>query len=213
MWDREKEARQMASRRHEFLEKGFEIFAERGIEGVTLQDVAAATGCGMATIYRYFAKKPGFVVAVATWKWEQFREDNVNRRPTADLEGMSAAEIMDFYLDSFLELYRNHRDLLRFNQFFNDYVQSERLDTQILQPYQDIIREFRKPFHIMYCKAGEDGTVRTDESEETMFSVTIHLMLAAITRYAIGLVYIPDDFDEERELLVLKEMLMDRYCK
>ena len=39
-----------------------------------------------------------------------------------------------------------------------------------------------------------------------MFSTTLHLMLAAATRYAIGLVYIPESgFDAEKELEKLKE--------
>lgn len=48
--------------------------------------------------------------------------------------------------------------------------------------------------------------------KEEMFSTTLHLMLAAATRYAIGLVYIPEEgFDAERELEKLKEALLMRY--
>ena len=47
-----------------------------------------------------------------------------------------------------------------------------------------------------------------------MFSTTLHLMLAAATRYAIGLVYIPESgFDAEKELEKLKEALLMRYRK
>ena len=69
------------------------------------------------------------------------------------------------------------RDLLRFNQFFNVYIQSENI-----------------------------------EPEEEMFSTTLHLMLAAVTRYAVGLVYIPEGgFDAEKELEKQKEALLIRY--
>ena len=45
-----------------------------------------------------------------------------------------------------------------------------------------------------------------------MFSTTLHLMLAAVTRYAIGLVYIPENgFDAEKELEKLKEAMLLRY--
>ena len=45
-----------------------------------------------------------------------------------------------------------------------------------------------------------------------MFSTTLHLMLAAVTRYAVGLVYIPESgFDAEKELEKLKEAMMLRY--
>ena len=46
-----------------------------------------------------------------------------------------------------------------------------------------------------------------------MFSTTLHLMLAAVTRYAMGLVYIPEKgFDPVKELTMLKEMLLAKYC-
>ena len=48
--------------------------------------------------------------------------------------------------------------------------------------------------------------------EEEILSTTIHLMLAAVTRYAVGLVYQPEGgFDEMRELETLKELLMMKY--
>ena len=115
-------------------------------------------------------------------------------------------------MDSFLELYRDHKDLLRFNQFFNVYVQSEHIDAGMLQPYQKMIEELKEQFHGMYLKAMQDETLRVDEGEEKMFSKTLHLMLAAVTRYAVGLVYIPESgFDAEEELETMKEMLLERY--
>ena len=65
---------------------------------------------------------------------------------------------------------------------------------------------------MVYERAEQDHTIRTDESEEEMFSTTFHLMLAAVTRYAIGLVYIPESgFDAEKELEKLKEAMLLRY--
>ena len=61
-----------------------------------------------------------------------------------------------------------------------------------------------------YRKGKEDGTLRTDMSAEEMFSVTAHLMLAAVTRYAVGLVYTVDT-DIEKELLLLKEMMINKF--
>ena len=66
----------------------------------------------------------------------------------------------------------------------------------------------------MYLKAVKDETLRTDEPEEKIFSKTLHLMLAAVTRYAVGLAYIPESgFDAMEELETMKEMLLERYRK
>lgn len=212
MWDRKKEAVMMSERRETFLESGFKLFSSKNIDTVSLQEVADESGLGVATLYRYFVNKPGLVVAVATWKWEEYLKENKDRRPSADFEGMKASEIFEFYLDSFLELYRNHRDMLRFNQFFNVYVQAEHIDPDVMKPYQEIIYDLKEFFHGVYTKAQEDHTIRTDEPEEQMFSTTLHLMLAAVTRYAVGLVYTPQDgFDAQAELETMKEIFLVKY--
>ena len=212
MWSSAKGEENTGARRNELLQKGYELFSTKSIEAIGMRDVAKAVGCGSVSAYRYYGSKPEFVVAVAAWKWEQFQEENQKRRPNADIAKMAAAEIFEFYLDSFLELYRNHKDLLRFNQFFNVYVQSEHIDAGMLQPYQKMIEELKEQFHGMYLKAMQDETLRVDEGEEKMFSKMLHLMLAAVTRYAVGLVYIPESgFDAEEELETMKEMLLERY--
>ena len=61
----------------------------------------------------------------------------------------------------------------------------------------------------MYETAKQDGTLRTDIPEQKIFSTTLHLMLAAVTRYAVGLIY--QGGEPEEELTALKEMLMQRY--
>ena len=48
--------------------------------------------------------------------------------------------------------------------------------------------------------------------EEEMFSTILHLMMAAVTRYAVGLVYIPESgFDAEKELEKQKKALLHFY--
>ena len=214
MRDKEKDAAQMAIKRRDFLEKAYELFTKKNIESVSMIEGARECGYGTMTLYRYFSTKPQLVVAVAAWIWGETIQENQERRPNADFEGMTALGIFEFYLDSFIELYRHKRDLLRFNQFFNIYIQSERIDPEVMKPYRDIIEGLKPEFHVLYARAEQDHTLRTDESEEEMFSTTLHLMLAAATRYAIGLVYIPESgFDAEKELEKLKEALLMRYRK
>lgn len=198
--------------RQRILETGFALFSQRNVESVSMGEIAKASGVAVMTVYRYFSAKPKLVVAVATWKWASLIEDNRKYRPRPDFEGMTAAEVFDFFLDSFLRLYRDNRDILCFNQFFNIYVQSENIDDTTIRPYGDLIRAFAERFHIIYEKALLDRTIRTDVPEETMFRTTLHLMLAAVTRYAVGLVYRPDsDAEALKELETLKRALLREY--
>ncbi len=212
MRDKEKDAAQMAARRQRMLEVAFALFAENGIEAVSMPQVATACECGIATLYRYFNTKLTLAVAVSTWAWERcFTEDNANYRDEA-IDQMTGAQQFEAYLGRFLGLYREHRDLLRFNQFFNTFVQAEDASPEQMAPYLGMIQEVRDWFHGIYCKGQQDGTLRTDCTEGEMFATTIHLMLAATTRYAVGLVYEPQGRSGvEDELVLLKNMLMREY--
>ena len=194
-----------------FLEAGFKLFCSRSIEEVKLQDVADASGYGIATLYRYFDHKATLLLEIAAWKWSAFFEENRKRRPTQEFSNQTAAEMLDFYLDSFIEVYRRDKDLLRFNQFLNIYLHSDEAGTDMKKLYQRLMKPVAEVFHEMYEKAKKDRTVRTDVSEEEMLSVTIHLMLAVITRYAVGLAYEPEGFDAVKELEIQKEMLFLKY--
>ena len=211
MAGRKKDPERTEATRNSLLENAYQLFINENIDSVSIGKVAKACGCSEMTVYRYYSAKPALVVAVATLKWRQFMEENRKRRPSADFSGMTAGQIFEFYLESFLEMYRKYRDLLRFNQFFNVYMSSADMDAETAVPYQKVIGGLREQFHDMCLKARQDHTLRTDVPEEEMFSATLHLMLAAVTRYAVGLVY-DAGIDPEKELKLLKDMLMERFC-
>jgi len=200
-------AAEMAKRREEMLAAAFHLFSERNIDSVQLKEIAAATGYGLRSVNRYFQTKDALVVDVAVWAWESFTK--VNRKRSPEKTG-TAAEAYAFFLDSFLRLYREHADLLRFNQMFNVFLRAQRVDAERLGHYTGIADALRERFHAVYCKGQQDGTLRTDVPEEKMFSATLHLMLAAVTRYAVGLAY-DAGVDPEEELTELRDMLFARY--
>ena len=138
--------------------------------------------------------------------------DIVQSKDEEEIEKLTGAEDFENYLDSFLYLYREHSDMLRFNQNFNLYIRSGEIPADRMNPYTEMIRAQARRFSITYQKGKEDGTLRTDMPEEEMFSATMHLMLAAATRFAVGLAYRPEGgADPLQELLLLKNMLMKEY--
>ena len=199
--------RMKAESRQKIMEAGLRLFAEKTIEAVNMGDIAKEAKLGQATVYRLFDKKPDVVLAVSAWAWDEYRKKNTM---AADKSTMTSAEVFEFYLESFIDMYRNHRDLLRFNQYFNAYVKREGIPPERMQPYKEVIDSVEERFHQNYLLGEKDGTLRTEIPEKEMFSATLHLMLAAVTRYAVGLVY-DAGIDPERELRLLKEMLMERY--
>ena len=206
-FNKEIDAKRKAATRQKIVETGFKVFAERTIDAANLTDIATAAGLGMATVYRNFNSKAALVLEIGTWVWSEYYHECANN---LERTGGTAAEEYARYLEAFIDLYRNHRDILRFNQFFNIYVQREGIPAEQMKPYNSVIDALVKRFHQTYEKGRADGTLRTEEPEKEIFSKTIHLMLAAVTRYAVGLVY-DGGIDPESELVFLKDMLLRAY--
>ena len=174
-----------------------------------MANVANKAGIGIATLYRYYRTKPELVVAVGTHVWSNFIRDYT---PIRNDDKMTAVEELEFLLDSFLELYKNHKKLLCFNQFFNIYIRNEAVPKKALNSYNEMVDKLAKRFHRIYVKGENDKTLCTEMSEKEMFLSIVHLMLAAVTRYAIGLVY-EKDSESYKELILLKNMIMREFSQ
>lgn len=212
MRNAKKDEIEMAEKRRRLLESGFRLFSERSIEAVTMQDIAKDSGIGIATLYRYFNTKLALVITIGAKKWTEIFEEIRQRYRALDGQRMTAAEEFAFYLDCYIYLYTHRRALLCFNQNFNNFVLHEKATPEQMKPYNDSIRLFAERFHVLYSKALQDGTLRTDLPERKMFAVTMHLMLAAVVRFAQGLVYLPDEEQNmTEELLLLRDMMFDAY--
>ena len=77
-----------------------------------------------------------------------------------------------------------------------------------------MIARFAERFRLIWEKGARDGTLRTEIPWQEAFSATLHMMLAAVTRYAVGLVYRPEGAAEpEEELKILRDLLLGRYTR
>ena len=208
-FDPKQDALQKEETNRRILDAGFCIFSEMSIDKVSMANVANKAGIGIATLYRYYRTKPELVVAVGTHVWSNFIRDYT---PIRNDDKITAVEELEFFLDSFLELYKNHKKLLCFNQFFNIYIRNEAVPPKALNSYNEMVDKLAMRFHRTYVKGERDKTLCTEMSEKAMFLSIVHLMLAAVTRYAIGLVY-EKDSESYKELILLKNMIMREFSQ
>lgn len=210
MRDARKDAIEMAARRERLLKAGFRLMSARTIEAVTLQQIADEARIGIATLYRYFKAKPDLVIEIGTNIWKRYYAEVEKEYARLNGPAMNAAEELEFFLDSIIELYRSRRDVLRFNRNFDTYVQHERCTAAQMRPYNDAVAVFAKKFHTVVRKARADGSLRIPVSEPRLFVNLLYTMLSVAGKYAEGLVYPPDgERDMTDELEAIKRMILD----
>ena len=207
-----KDEKTMAERRERMLTEGFRVFSEESIETVAMQKVADACGLGVATVYRYFRTKTELAIAIGAKIWEKYAVKVEEMYQARGGDAMNAAEELAFFLDCFIDLYRNHKDVLRFIRNFETYVRHENVAKEDIQVYNSVVDGFARKFHAVYQKAEQDGTLRLGLPETKFFYTILYIMLAAAEKFAEGLVY-PSEYEEDmtEELELLKNMILRTY--
>lgn len=212
MRNTEKDAKEMSAKRELMLETGFRIFSANVIEAVSMQDIAAACNIGIATLYRYFSTKLEFVIAVGVKQWGNYYLEVERLYNELDGENMNSAQEFEFCLDSYIRLYKKHKDFLKFNKDFDNYIRNEGATQSHMKPYIDAINIFTKKFHKIYIKAEKDGMIRTDVPEEKLFISVAYIMFPVAAKCAEGFVYLGENVvDMTEELIMLKNMILNEY--
>jgi AcrR family transcriptional regulator len=91
------------------------LFAERGVAGVTMDDVAAAAGVGKGTLYRRFTDKGGLAVALLDER-ERELQQKILSGPAPLGPGAEPAERLSAFVDAYLSFVDRQLDLVLMSQ-------------------------------------------------------------------------------------------------
>ena len=199
-----------AIRNKKIIDTAFQIFVERKIEPVSMGEIADAVGIGRATLFRCYSSKLELVIAVCSAKWKEYFDALDEVRPISSVGDIPAIGRFIFTLDSYIDMYQNHKDLLQFNDNFNHYVTHEKAKAEMFEEFHRSLYSAKTRFHLMFERAKEDKTFRTDIPEEIFFRVTLHSMMATCAHYAGGFIWgAEDNKDYTAELVLQKEMIIN----
>ena len=106
-----RERRDAAAHRQQVLAAAACLFAERGVQVVTMEEIARAAGVGKGTLYRRYAHKGLLCLAVMESCWNHFQEDAVAELArTADC--LSPLARLDLFLGRLVGWIEEHVDWL-----------------------------------------------------------------------------------------------------
>ncbi len=108
-----RKAREKLMRRQEILEAAKRIFAEKGFEKATLDEIAVAAEFGKGTIYNYFSSKEELFLNL----FEQGRENFRQFVRESMAEGQNALEKLERYISACFKYFKEHKNLFQILSF------------------------------------------------------------------------------------------------
>lgn len=100
------------SRRAQIALYAAKVFADKGYQNATVQEIGDACGMGKGTIYHYIGAKEDMLLLVASQAktlWEDFFEEGL-----ANFDNMSATEILRYSIEGFCRRVDKYPDFTRF---------------------------------------------------------------------------------------------------
>ncbi|MFF4102678.1 TetR/AcrR family transcriptional regulator [Streptomyces sp. NPDC001903] len=110
-----KERADAARNRAAVLEAAARLFAEQGVEAVSMDQVAAAAGVGKGTLFRRFGDKSGLAAALLDAR-ERVLQEAILHGPPPLGPGAPADERLDAFLNAYLDYLLEHLALVRMSE-------------------------------------------------------------------------------------------------
>ncbi|SDU28577.1 TetR/AcrR family transcriptional regulator [Jiangella alkaliphila] len=98
------------------LDAAARLFAEHGVDGVTMDAVAAAAGVGKGTVFRRFGDKAGLAVALLDERERDLQQAILSGPPPLGPGESGPVERLAAFVDAYLDYVLDHLDLVRMSE-------------------------------------------------------------------------------------------------
>ncbi|MEU4250385.1 TetR/AcrR family transcriptional regulator [Amycolatopsis sp. NPDC026612] len=168
LWNETIEAHREAVR-DATLDATAELVAEHGLTGVKMSQIAAKTGIGRATLYKYF---PDVEAIVTAWHERQIRAHLTQLTEIRDQDG-AAGERLEKVLDAYAVIHHERAQ----HHHGTELVTLLHGGDHVAHAQQHLHAMFRE----LVAEAAEAGEIRDDVAADELATYCLHALTAAGT--------------------------------
>lgn len=167
------------------IECSFGLFSEKGIENISMNEIAIQAEIGVASLYRYFQTKEELAVEVAIYAWEL--EENTFRKQfeEEDFKKLSGFEQVQTLMEVFQEAIISQRSFFRFVYYFDSFIRKERLSEEKLKSYEEVVNKTNELVINAFLKGKKDGSINFNKSDNPIISNSSDLEMCFTTMHSI----------------------------
>ena len=206
------EGKKKSVRIERILDVAFELFSTRGIEPVTMNDIAQKAKIGVASLYRYFETKEILVVRTATHIWSTRMEDvlpNLVKPKYTNANGYAQLEVI---FSLFIKLYEKQTPFLRFVYLFDAYAVKEKIPKDKMSNYESVILLIKQIISVAIQKGIEDGSISGKYAKcgDALYFTLIHTFFSTAQKLALSgnLLDMDSQMNGAKQLTLLADILL-----
>ncbi|WP_238985049.1 TetR/AcrR family transcriptional regulator [Bacillus kwashiorkori] len=195
-------------RLNSILDAASRLFAEKGIENTTMQDIADAANLGVATVFRFFSKKEKIIVAVATRKVNSI----LHAFEEAAALKVPCIQKIEWILDSFFQSLRIENNYTtRILEDFDTYVSRIQSPIEDIEEFNAAYRKVSKVFSSIVEEGIKDGSIRADINIRDTLTTLMNAFGLFTRKLAIhrSILWLELDLEPEKQLSLFKKIVLD----
>lgn len=147
------------SRINGIIECTFGLFAEHGIEAISMNDIAKEAEIGVASLYRYFSTKEDLAIEAAVYAWNLEIRFFRGLFESTRYKAMTGFEQMKALLEVFEEAIVSQRSFFSFIYYFDSFVKAEKVSAERLSKYEQAISRVNSIMVSAIEKGKSDGSI------------------------------------------------------
>ena len=186
-----------------------ELFCERGLDDVTMVDIAKAASVGVATVYRHFSTKSRIAVEAATVLWERFNESILQLVESDEFLALDGLGRLRMLLNGYCEAYESQVGFVAFLDEFDHRVLTGDVNRSELEKYGEKIDSFYPIFEDAYALGRSDGSIIREVSFRPFYLALTHALMGVAQKLRRGEIIPSDDFSSGvEELRMIADMAL-----
>ena len=179
---------QKNARIERILQSAFSLFSHNGFDSIAMTDIAKDAEIGVASLYRYFATKDEIAIRTAIWSWENQKKMILPLLDDSGYYQKKGLDQLSEIFDLFWKLYQAVPDFFRYIYFFDAYIVCQKIDSDRLLIYQDVIQSVQKIISDAICKGIEDGSIsiKYKGKEQQLYYALMHTIFSATQKLSLS---------------------------
>ncbi len=196
-------------RKQRIIKAASEMFMENGIGDFSVQKLSKIVNLPTASIKRYFASTADIVTQSVVYLIEHFYSEVRLQYDRLGGESFTAYQEVEFFIDSFIYAFQNHRRFIRFTLDFDIYIKTQAPPEETMEKYFIAMSKFLYMFSDGFAKGVRDNSIKPGLLKDDIFFTCFHVMLAVVQKFSYGNTQPSPNGDDFAEIVLLKKMLLE----
>ena len=196
------------------LKTSLNLFSQKGIQKVSLNEIAKISDIGIASLYRYFKNKKTLICECAIYNLSKLIDGIEPIVTSIQFLDKTAIEELEELFSYYIVLFNENIAFLKFLSEFDNYVNFNKMDKEVEDTYNKLYKSLYTLAKKIHSKGLVDNSIRDNfDFDKFYYSISSSLFQTCIKGAVTPSIIPLDNLISTQEKLQTQINIAIYYCK